>query len=65
MPQIYADYHVTLPPTGLFINNTFTESVSGGTFPTFYPATGETIAHVASATAADVDRAVQSGAFGV
>jgi aldehyde dehydrogenase (NAD+) len=45
-------------PTKLLINNEWVESRSGKTFPTFDPSTGEEIARVAEADAADVDRAV-------
>jgi aldehyde dehydrogenase (NAD+) len=45
-------------PTRLLINNQWVTSESGKTFPTINPATGEVIAHVAEAEAADVDKAV-------
>ena len=51
---------IPLPPTGLFIDNAFVESVTGGTFATLNPATEEKIADVALADAADVDRAVKA-----
>jgi aldehyde dehydrogenase (NAD+) len=44
--------------TKLLIGNQWVESESGRTFPTFNPATGEEIAQVAEADAADVDKAV-------
>jgi acyl-CoA reductase-like NAD-dependent aldehyde dehydrogenase len=44
--------------TRLWIGHGFTESSSGETFPTLYPATNETIAHVHLASREDVDRAV-------
>ena len=44
-------------PTKLLINNKWVESESGRTFPTFNPATGEEIAQVAEADAADIDAA--------
>lgn len=50
------------PPTvkfsKLFINNEFVDSVSGKTFPTINPATGEKICDVAEGDKADVDKAV-------
>jgi aldehyde dehydrogenase (NAD+) len=45
-------------PTRLLINNEWVASESGKTFPTFNPATGEELARVAEADAADVDKAV-------
>src|SRR3954447_11025358 len=47
--------------TRLFINNEWVEPKDGGTFDTFNPATGEVLAKVAAASAADVDRAVKAG----
>jgi aldehyde dehydrogenase (NAD+) len=44
--------------TKLLIGNQWVESESGRTFPTFNPATGEEIAQVAEADAADVEKAV-------
>jgi aldehyde dehydrogenase (NAD+) len=46
--------------TRLLINNEWVDSVSGRTFPTINPATGEEICQVAEADAADVDRAVKA-----
>jgi aldehyde dehydrogenase (NAD+) len=45
-------------PTKLLINNEWVDAVSGKTFPTFNPATGEEIIRVAEADKADVDKAV-------
>ncbi|HTU24196.1 MAG TPA: aldehyde dehydrogenase family protein, partial [Pirellulales bacterium] len=45
--------------TKLFIDNKWVDPIEGGSFETINPATGETIARVAAATAADVDRAVK------
>jgi aldehyde dehydrogenase (NAD+) len=45
-------------PDKLFINNQWVASESGRTFATLNPATGEELAHVAEADAADVDKAV-------
>ncbi|KAM9426780.1 aldehyde dehydrogenase, mitochondrial-like [Pholidichthys leucotaenia] len=42
----------------LFINNEWVDAVSGKTFPTVNPASGEVICQVAEADKADVDRAV-------
>src|SRR5215472_12172749 len=47
-------------PTKLLINNRWVNSASGKTFPTINPATGEEIAQVAEADAADVDKAVSA-----
>lgn len=60
--------HTTLEPiqkpqvkyTQLFINNEFVNSVSGSTFPTINPATGEQIATVQESNSSDVDRAVSA-----
>ena len=46
--------------TGVFINNSFRPAVSGETFPTENPATGETLAQVAAGDKVDVDLAVKS-----
>jgi aldehyde dehydrogenase (NAD+) len=46
--------------TKLFIDNQWVDPVKGGTFDTYNPATGEVIAKVAEASAADVDRAVKA-----
>jgi aldehyde dehydrogenase (NAD+) len=51
---------VALPPTKLLINNRWVASVSGKTFPTINPATGEEICQVAEADAADVNLAVKA-----
>ena len=47
-----------LAPTQLLIGNQWVDSLSGHTFETINPATGEAIATVAAAEEADVDRAV-------
>ena len=44
--------------TRLFINNEFVPSVSGKTFDTVNPATGEVMAKMSEADAADIDAAV-------
>ncbi len=46
--------------TRILINNKFVDSVSGKTFDTINPATGEVLAKVAEADAADVDLAVKA-----
>ncbi len=51
---------VKVGPTKLLINNRWVDSASGKTFPTINPATGEEIAQVAEADAADVDKAVSA-----
>src|SRR5215469_2216828 len=51
---------VKVGPTKLLINNRWVNSASGKTFPTVNPATGEEIAQVAEADAADVDKAVSA-----
>jgi phenylacetaldehyde dehydrogenase len=47
-------------PRKLFINGQWSEAVSGKTFETPNPATGETLAHVAEGDAEDIDRAVRA-----
>jgi aldehyde dehydrogenase (NAD+) len=47
-------------PTKLFINNKFVDAVSGKTFPTENPATGDVITHVAEADKKDIDIAVKA-----
>uniref|UniRef100_A0A672GKW3 aldehyde dehydrogenase (NAD(+)) n=1 Tax=Salarias fasciatus TaxID=181472 RepID=A0A672GKW3_SALFA len=44
----------------LFINNQFQDAVSGRTFPTINPATGEIICQVSEADQVDVDKAVKA-----
>ncbi len=46
--------------TKLLINNEWVEPADGGSFETYNPATGESIAEVAAASAKDVDRAVKA-----
>ncbi|OAJ63826.1 betaine-aldehyde dehydrogenase [Paraburkholderia ginsengiterrae] len=48
----------------LYIGGAYADATSGETFDTLDPATGETLASVQQATAADVDRAVQSAQQG-
>lgn len=47
------------PPTNAYINGKFVKAWSGRTFETVNPATGETLARVASCGPADVDYAVK------
>ena len=49
------------PRTEIFIDGNYRAAVSGATFDSINPATGELIAPVSSADAADVDAAVASG----
>ncbi|HZF08674.1 MAG TPA: aldehyde dehydrogenase family protein [Thermoanaerobaculia bacterium] len=49
-----------LPPAKLWIGGQWVEALGGKTFTTENPATEETISEVGSASAGDVDRAVQS-----
>ena len=49
-----------IPPGRLFIGGDWTDSLSGRSFPTFNPATGEVLGRVPLADAADVDRAVRA-----
>src|SRR5258708_39593150 len=50
--------NVKIGPTKLLINGKWVDGVSGKTFPTINPSTGEVITQVAEADAADVDKAV-------
>jgi len=54
------DTQAAVKTTQLLINNQWIPSESGKTFPTVNPATGEEIAQVAEADAADVDKAVKA-----
>lgn len=45
-------------PTGIFINNEWSEASDKGTIPVYNPSTGEEVVQVAAATPEDVDRAV-------
>jgi phenylacetaldehyde dehydrogenase len=44
----------------MLINGKWVDAVSGKTFPTFNPATGEVLAHVAEGDREDIDRAVKA-----
>src|SRR5690349_22404982 len=50
--------NVKISATKLLINGQWVDSVSGKTFPTINPSTGEVITQVAEADAPDVDKAV-------
>jgi aldehyde dehydrogenase (NAD+) len=52
--------HVKLGPTQLLINNSWVDSMSGKTFETINPATGEVICQVAEADKPDVEMAVKA-----
>jgi aldehyde dehydrogenase (NAD+) len=54
------DSRVAVSATKLLINNRWVPSVSGKTFATINPATGEEICQIAEADAADVDKAVHA-----
>src|SRR5260370_10741176 len=58
--------NVKIGPTKLLINGKWVDSVSGKTFPTINPSTGEAITQVAEADAPDVGKAVSAAraAFG-
>ena len=60
MATIAKELPVAIGPTKILINNRWVSSLSGRTFPTVNPATGEEICQVAEADAADVDEAVKS-----
>jgi len=47
-------------PKKLYIAGQWTDAISGKTFPTYNPATGEVLAHVAEADREDIDRAVRA-----
>jgi aldehyde dehydrogenase (NAD+) len=53
-----SESHVAVSATKLLINNRWVPSVSGKTFPTINPSTGEEICQIAEADAADVEKAV-------
>src|SRR3979490_1501750 len=50
--------NVKISATKLLINGQWVNSASGKTFPTINPSTGEELARIAEADAADVDKAV-------
>ena len=52
------------PLERLFIHGAYVDATSGETFETFNPATGEALATVQQASAADIERAVQSARDG-
>jgi len=60
MDTLKPNPNVEVKYTQLFINNEFVNSVSGKTFPTYNPATGDKIADLQEADKADVDKAVEA-----
>ncbi len=54
------EHQVIHAPTQLLIGDKWVPCESGKTFPTYNPATGEEIAQIAEADAADVDKAVKA-----
>jgi len=58
--QLAQSSAVQIKQTRILIDNKWVDSVSGKTFETINPATGEVIARVAEADAADVDLAVKA-----
>ncbi|WP_321865757.1 betaine-aldehyde dehydrogenase [Paraburkholderia tropica] len=52
------------PLERLFIHGAYVDATSGETFETFNPATGEALATVQQASAADIERAIQSARDG-
>ena len=63
MASVLTEPQVTQTPikqTKILIDNKWVDSVSGKTFETMNPATGDTLAKVAEADAADVDLAVKA-----
>uniref|UniRef100_A0A671XIP1 Aldehyde dehydrogenase 2 family member, tandem duplicate 1 n=1 Tax=Sparus aurata TaxID=8175 RepID=A0A671XIP1_SPAAU len=57
---LYVRKHLKHVNSFLFINNQWHDAVSGKTFPTINPATGEVICQVAEADEADVEKAVKA-----
>jgi aldehyde dehydrogenase (NAD+) len=55
-----AEQRVPVSATKLLINNRWVPSISGKTFATINPSTGEEICQIAEADAVDVDKAVQA-----
>jgi len=63
MASVLTEPQVTQTPikqTKILIDNKWVDSVSGKTFETMNPATGDILAKVAEADAADVDLAVKA-----
>ncbi|HEX4809116.1 MAG TPA: aldehyde dehydrogenase family protein [Bryobacteraceae bacterium] len=54
------EIHASVKQTKILINNKFVDSISGKTFETINPATGDILANVAEADSADVDLAVKA-----
>ena len=49
--------------TKLFINNTYIDSVSNSTFPTYNPTNGKLITHVSEAKQEDVELAISAARY--
>ena len=47
-------------PRKMLINGRWVDAASGKTFPTYNPATGEVLSHVAEGDREDIDRAVKA-----
>jgi gamma-glutamyl-gamma-aminobutyraldehyde dehydrogenase len=64
-PQSETKWHAIAaaiePEVRLFIDGGYVDAIEGGRFDSINPANGEVIASVAAGTAADIDRAVESG----
>jgi phenylacetaldehyde dehydrogenase len=61
LPQLQPAVRTFLDkPKRMLIGGEWVEALDGETFPTIDPATGETLAQVAGAKSADIDRAVQA-----
>src|SRR5437016_14212960 len=58
--QSVSSPHVKVKQTKMLIDGKWVDSVSGRTFETINPATGDVIAHVAEGEAPDVDKAVKA-----
>jgi len=60
-PQIHPQVAEFLDkPRKMLINGQWVNSISGKTFPTYNPATGEILAHVAEGDGKDIDEAVKA-----
>ena len=62
-PELHIDDRVkafVAHPRKLLIDGQWVEAASGQTFPTFNPATGEVLGHVAKGEKEDIDRAVRA-----
>src|SRR5208283_5647541 len=60
-PQIHPQVaEFIAKPRKMLINGNWVDSISGKTFPTYNPATGEVLAQVAEGDHEDIERAVKS-----